>query len=272
MAFGVLADVATGYPLLLSEMTFVTALRTAGDIGAGRAPHGAPGEPRHGADRQRRAERISGDRLSPHARHPRTAAVRHRSPRPPPSSSAISSRCASGSRVRSCASIAEAVRGADIVTTVTADKRNALILTPEMIEPGMHLNAVGGDCPGKTELHRGHSAAAHARIVVEFEPQARIEGEIQQLEPRRASPSSPTCCRARRPGAPRCTEVIDLRLGGIRAQRLLRAALPAPAEREIRAVSRDRPHPESRRSEGSVRRAQARAPSQARARRARETA
>src|ERR1700678_1738319 len=28
-AFGVLADVATGYPLLLSEMTFLTALRTA---------------------------------------------------------------------------------------------------------------------------------------------------------------------------------------------------------------------------------------------------
>src|SRR3981189_931593 len=28
-AFGVLADVASGYPLLLSEMTFVTALRTA---------------------------------------------------------------------------------------------------------------------------------------------------------------------------------------------------------------------------------------------------
>src|ERR1700729_3955886 len=28
-AFGVLADVATGYPLLLSEMTFMTALRTA---------------------------------------------------------------------------------------------------------------------------------------------------------------------------------------------------------------------------------------------------
>ena len=47
----------------------------------------------------------------------------------------------------------EALRGAHIVSTVTADKRNALILTPDMIEPGMHLNAVGGDCPGKTELH-----------------------------------------------------------------------------------------------------------------------
>jgi ornithine cyclodeaminase len=52
-----------------------------------------------------------------------------------------------------------------------------------MIEPGMHLNAVGGDCPGKTELHVDILRAPGARIVVEFEPQARIEGEIQQLAP-----------------------------------------------------------------------------------------
>ena len=87
-----------------------------------------------------------------------------------------------GLRVIRCASAAEAVRGADIVTTVTADKRNALILTPEMIEPGMHLNAVGGDCPGKTELHADILRRADARVVVEYEPQCRIEGEIQQLE------------------------------------------------------------------------------------------
>jgi ornithine cyclodeaminase len=78
-----------------------------------------------------------------------------------------------------CNSIAEAVRGADIVTTVTADKRNATILTPEMIEPGMHVNAVGGDCPGKTELHRG--VLAMASVFVEFEPQSRVEGDIQQM-------------------------------------------------------------------------------------------
>jgi ornithine cyclodeaminase len=87
-----------------------------------------------------------------------------------------------GLSLRSCASVAEAVRGADIVTTATADKRNALILTPEMIGPGMHLNAVGGDCPGKTELHPDILRRPDARIVVEFEPQARIEGEIQQLD------------------------------------------------------------------------------------------
>jgi ornithine cyclodeaminase len=50
-----------------------------------------------------------------------------------------------------------------------------------MIEPGMHLNAVGGDCPGKTELHADILRSSGSRIVVEFEPQARIEGEIQQL-------------------------------------------------------------------------------------------
>ncbi len=71
------------------------------------------------------------------------------------------------------------MRGADIVTTVTADKAYATILTPEMIEPGMHINAVGGDCPGKTELHA--DVLRGARVFVEYEPQTRIEGDIQQL-------------------------------------------------------------------------------------------
>ncbi len=78
-------------------------------------------------------------------------------------------------------SSAEAALGADIITTVTADKRNAVIVTPSMVAPGMHLNAVGGDCPGKTELHADILRRADARIVVEYEPQSRIEGEIQQM-------------------------------------------------------------------------------------------
>ena len=48
-----------------------------------------------------------------------------------------------------------------------------------MIEPGMHLNAVGGDCPGKTELHV--DVLRSARIFVEYEAQTRVEGELQQL-------------------------------------------------------------------------------------------
>ena len=75
--------------------------------------------------------------------------------------------------------MAQAVRGADIVTTVTADKTNATILTPDLIEPGMHINGVGGDCPGKTELHA--DVLRGASVFVEYEPQTRIEGDLQHL-------------------------------------------------------------------------------------------
>ena len=54
-----------------------------------------------------------------------------------------------------------------------------------MIVGGMHLNAVGGDCPGKTELHPDILLRPDCRIVVEYEPQSRIEGEIQRLQYRR---------------------------------------------------------------------------------------
>src|SRR5256886_15964776 len=50
-----------------------------------------------------------------------------------------------------------------------------------MISAGTHLNAVGGDCPGKTELHPDILRRADVRVVVEYEPQSRIEGEIQQM-------------------------------------------------------------------------------------------
>ena len=82
-------------------------------------------------------------------------------------------------RIIHCASVAQAVAGADIVTTVTAAKHHANIITPDMLEPGMHINGVGGDCPGKTELHPDVLCAA--RVFVEYEPQTRVEGDIQQL-------------------------------------------------------------------------------------------
>ncbi|MNE23358.1 L-lysine cyclodeaminase [compost metagenome] len=48
-----------------------------------------------------------------------------------------------------------------------------------MVGPGVHINAVGGDCPGKTELHK--DILLRSDIFVEYPPQTRIEGEIQQL-------------------------------------------------------------------------------------------
>ena len=74
----------------------------------------------------------------------------------------------------------EAVEGAEIITTCTADKQYATILTDNMVGAGQHINAIGGDCPGKTELHR--DILLRSDIFVEYPPQTRIEGEIQQLD------------------------------------------------------------------------------------------
>ena len=63
--------------------------------------------------------------------------------------------------------------------TVTADKQLATILTDNMVGAGVHINGVGGDCPGKTELHR--DILLRSSIFVEYPPQTRVEGEIQQL-------------------------------------------------------------------------------------------
>jgi ornithine cyclodeaminase len=181
-AFGVLADVETGYPLLLSELTFTTALRTAA-MSALAARRMARGDSKcmaligNGAQSEFQAiafHQMLGIReLRLFDTDCRATGKLERN---------LSQLGLQGLRVLQCHSAAEAVLGADIVTTVTADKRNALILTPQMIQPGMHLNAVGGDCPGKTELHPDILRRCDARIIVEFEPQCRIEGEIQQLE------------------------------------------------------------------------------------------
>jgi ornithine cyclodeaminase len=185
-AFGVLSEVATGYPLLLSEMTFVTALRTAAMSALAARRMARPGGRvmaliGNGAQSEFQAvafHRMVGVRslrLYDTDREATAKLMRNLALLRLPGLEAVR-----------CASTGDALRGADIVTTVTADKRNATIVTPDMVEPGMHLNAVGGDCPGKTELHADILRAPDVRIVVEYEPQARIEGEIQQLD--RSSP------------------------------------------------------------------------------------
>jgi ornithine cyclodeaminase len=87
----------------------------------------------------------------------------------------------SGLDVKICNTAEAAVTGADIITTCTADKQNATVLTDNMVGSGVHINAIGGDCPGKTELHR--DILLRSDSIVEYQPQTRIEGEIQALDP-----------------------------------------------------------------------------------------
>jgi ornithine cyclodeaminase len=177
MAFGVLAEVATGLPLLLSELTLTTAMRTAATSVMAAKLLARPGSRTmaligNGAQSEFQAlafhHLLGITTLRLFDTDPAATAKLQRHLRSVPSLKMVV-----------CASTAEALQGADIVTTVTADKRNATIVTPEMLAPGMHLNAVGGDCPGKTELHPGVLAAAN--VFVEYEPQSRIEGDLQQM-------------------------------------------------------------------------------------------
>ncbi|UVL31158.1 ornithine cyclodeaminase [Pseudomonas donghuensis] len=177
MAFGALGDVDTGAPVLLSEMTLTTAIRTAATSALAA---------RYLARKDSRSMALIGNgsqsEFQALAFHALLGIddIRLYDLDPQASAKLVANLSAFPAiKVSVAGSVADAVRGADIVTTVTADKAYATILTPDMIEPGMHLNAVGGDCPGKTELHR--EIVERARVIVEYEPQSRIEGEIQQM-------------------------------------------------------------------------------------------
>lgn len=177
MAFGVLADVDTGAPQLLSELTITTAIRTAAtSVVAARAL----------ARRNSRTMALIGNGAQSEfqalAFHHLLGIDRLRLYDIDPSATeklVSNLRAVSNLSLEIAGSAAEAVRGADIVTTLTADRSNATILTADMIEPGQHINGVGGDCPGKTELHP--DVLHLGPVFVEFEPQTRIEGDLQQM-------------------------------------------------------------------------------------------
>jgi ornithine cyclodeaminase len=175
-AFGVLADVRTGYPELIAEMTITTALRTAATSALVARRLARP---------ESRVMAIIGlGAQSEFQAHAFKAIVGVETLRvydvdPAATAKFVANMRAVDIEVIACATAQEAVLGADIITTVTADKRCAVILSDNMVGAGVHINAVGGDCPGKTEL--AADILARASVFVEYEPQSRIEGEIQQM-------------------------------------------------------------------------------------------
>jgi len=175
--FGVLADVRTGYPKFLSEMTILTALRTAA-MSALTARYLAPENAKTmamigtgcQAEFQAYAFKallgitdlrifdIDGGAMDKFTQNLKDTDF----------------------TVTRCKNASEAVIGAQVITTCTADKKRAKILTDNMVGQGVHINAIGGDCPGKTELEK--SILLKSDIFVEYPEQTWIEGEIQQLD------------------------------------------------------------------------------------------
>lgn len=177
-AFGMLADVDNGYPTFLAEMTLLTALRTAATsamVARRVARPGAQVMAMIGAGSQAEFQALAFralmgiDQLRVYDVDPAAVEKLRRNLQP------------LGFDIQEAGSTSEAVVGADIVTTCTADKARATILSSEQVPAGVHINAVGGDCPGKTELDP--ELLRRAKVFVEFPEQTRVEGEIQQMAP-----------------------------------------------------------------------------------------
>ncbi|MEP3687696.1 MAG: ornithine cyclodeaminase [Sulfitobacter dubius] len=176
-AFGLLANVDNGYPVLLTEMTILTALRTAATsavVARLLAPTGAHVMAMIGNGAQSEFQSLAMKAICG-VDEVRLYDIDR----------AATAKCArnlagSGIKVVECDTAEDAILGAQIITTCTADKQYATILTDNMVGSGVHINAIGGDCPGKTEL--APAILHRSDIFVEFPEQTRIEGEIQQLE------------------------------------------------------------------------------------------
>ncbi len=177
-AVGMLADVATGYPRLVAEMTVLTALRTAATSAMAARRLANPGASTlaligTGAQGEFQALAFKACLGIRRVRYFDTDARAMQK--------FARNLAGAGLELIAAGSVAEAVQGAELITTATAVKGRQAVLTDVLVGPGVHVNAIGGDCPGKTELEP--CLLARARIFVEYLPQTLIEGDIQALGP-----------------------------------------------------------------------------------------
>ncbi|GAA2799705.1 ornithine cyclodeaminase [Kribbella solani] len=174
-ALGMLADVSNGYPTLLAEMTILTALRTAATSALAARALARPDSSvmaMIGCGSQAEFQAL-GFRAVLGINELRIWDVDDRA-----MDKLEANALELGFTVHRAGSADDACAGADIITTCTADKANAVVLRGASVQAGVHVNAVGGDCPGKTELDPG--IVSEADVFVEYTPQTRIEGEIQR--------------------------------------------------------------------------------------------
>lgn len=176
VAFGMLADVHTGYPLMISSMTLLTAIRTAA-ISALASKHLARQNSHRlaiigcGAQSEFQV-------LAHHALFELTE-VRYFD-----IDANAMKRFAYNLRDKNFTLLPmesgfEAIQDADIIITATATKSKQHVLKTEWLKPGQHISGIGGDSPGKTELDP--EILKQSKLVVEYFPQTQLEGEIQNL-------------------------------------------------------------------------------------------
>lgn len=178
-AMGVLADVKTGYPLMISEMTILTAMRTAAASALG-SHYLARANPKTlaliGTGSQGEFQALA-QHFALGIEEIKYYDI---------DTKAMQKFSKNLSRfeltLTPCQQAQQTLEGADIIITATAHQSHARVLENDWVVPGMHINGLGGDCPGKTELDP--KILSRCKIVVEYLEQAKIEGEIQHINPK----------------------------------------------------------------------------------------
>jgi ornithine cyclodeaminase len=180
VALGMLADVATGYPQLVCDMTILTAIRTAA-MSAIAAKHLARKDSSVlgliGTGAQSEFQVYAMRSVFP------ITTIRYFDRDKKAMEKFARNLEGSGITLVACKSGEEVVQSnIDILTTCICEKARVQLFSYDTVKKNGHLfiNAIGGDCPGKTELDP--ELLRHARIVVEFYEQTKLEGEIQNLK------------------------------------------------------------------------------------------
>jgi ornithine cyclodeaminase len=176
VATGQLSRVDSGYPILFSEMTLLTALRTATTTAIAtdlisRKNSSILSIIGTGAQSE---FLVSGIRMIRDIKE-----VRYFDIDPLAMDKFENNFKDKGLNLIRCCNSKEAVLGADIITTCTACREHVDVIKNDWIKSGVHINGIGGDSKGKTELEL--AILSRSQIAVEYLDQCMIEGEIQRL-------------------------------------------------------------------------------------------
>lgn len=178
-AIGMLADVATGYPQLLCDMTILTAIRTAA-TSAIAAKHLAKKHSHAlgliGTGAQSEFQVLAMMQLFD------IKTIRYYDRDKKAMQKFKENTQDFNVNLIQCKNAEQVVQDVDILTTCICEKKHVELFSYQSIakHSDLFINAIGGDCPGKTELDA--EILKHSKIVMEYYKQTKDEGEVQNLE------------------------------------------------------------------------------------------
>jgi ornithine cyclodeaminase len=176
VAIGMLVDVASGYPLMISEMTWLTAFRTAA-AAALAAKHLATAQYDTmgiiGTGAQAEFLVLALTTVLP------IKTVKYFDIDAKAMEKFKKNLAPYDLTLIACDNAKAVTENTPLLVTATAAKQKQALVQSDWIQPGTLILGMGGDCPGKTELPE--DILPRCKVFVEYAEQTLAEGESQHL-------------------------------------------------------------------------------------------